>query len=289
MKSIPRRVFVGLAVGAFWAVALLYAPPGVLFVALLVCSTLCQLEFYKLATLGGFSSCRSIGLALGALWLSVCFAYPVVSGNAHVESLVLVGGVILLLVHLLFDSHAQRPIESAAVTLLGLFYVPYMMSFYIHLGHWGAMGPLTLTNGGIFLAFFASLAVKMTDVGGYAVGMKFGRHKMFPRISPAKSWEGLAGGLALAVICSVVVVQIAHSWSLVPLTPLSHLSLLAAAGLGLLLGAVGVIGDLVESMLKRSVKVKDSGGVLPGLGGVLDVFDSLIFAPAVLFFLLPLL
>jgi len=148
---------------------------------------------------------------------------------------------------------------------------------------------MTLSSGGIFLAFYASLVVKGADVGGYAAGMRFGRHKMFPRISPAKSWEGLAGGLALSVLCSVVVVAVAHHCSVVPLTPLSRLSYPLAVGLGLLLGGVGVIGDLVESMFKRSVQAKDSSGILPGMGGMLDVFDSLLFAPAVLYFLLPLL
>ena len=289
MPPMLKRILVGIAVGGGWAAGLLYAPPVVLFVALLVCATLCLWEFYKLAELGGFTTCRVVGLVLGALWVLVCFAYPDGAEGSRPELMLLVGGGILLLAHQLFDSRAVRPMESLGVTLLGLFYIPFLLSFYIHLAHWGATGPCVLSKGGIFLAFFASLAVKMTDVGGYLVGMKLGRHKMFPRISPAKSWEGLAGGLVLSAVCSAAVVLIARSWSVVPVTPLSHLSLPVAAGIGLLLGAVGVIGDLVESMFKRSVHVKDSGGVFPGLGGVLDVFDSLLFAPAVMYFLLPLL
>ncbi len=289
MKPIPIRVFAGLAIGGGWAIGLLFASPPVLFTALLITSTLCQWEFYKLAEQGGFTTCRPIGLALGTLWLAFCFAHPAGSGGAQLEPQLLFGGGFLLLTYLLFNPRAQRPIEAAAVTLLGLFYVPFLLGFFIHLAHWGATAPCTLSKGGIFLAFFAALAVKMTDVGGYAVGMKFGRHKMFPRISPAKSWEGLAGGLLLTLICSVSVVWIAHSWSVVPVTPLTHLSLPMAAGVGLLLGGVGVLGDLIESMFKRSVHAKDSSGVVPGLGGFLDVFDSLIFAPAVLYFLLPCL
>jgi len=289
MNPMLKRVLIGILVGAVWAVGLLFAPPVVLFAALLFCSTICQWEFYKLAEKGGGTACMTIGLALGALWLVTVFAYPVGLGGIRTEALLLGGGGVLLLVHLLFDHRSKRPMESAAITLLGLFYVPFLMSFYVRLAQWDVNVPFMLSPGGIFLAFFASLAVKMTDVGGYAIGMKFGRHKMFPRISPAKSWEGLAGGLSLAVICSVVVVQLAHAWSVIPVTPLTHLNLVKAAGLGLLLGSVGVIGDLVESMFKRSVNTKDSGGVLPGLGGVLDVFDSLIFAPAVLYFLLPFL
>jgi phosphatidate cytidylyltransferase len=289
MTPILKRVAAGVTIGAFWAVVLLYVPPMGLFLLLLACSTLCQWEFYKLAEQGGFATCRSIGLALGALWLVTLFAYPAGSGGVRLEPLLLIGAGGLLLVHLLFDPRARRPMESAAITLLGLFYVPFLLSFYVRLAQWDAAGPLILSRGGIFLAFYASLVVKFTDVGGYAAGMICGRHKMFPRISPAKSWEGLAGGLTLAVAFSVGAVLIARSWSVVPVTPLTHMSLPVAAGLGLLLGVVGVLGDLVESMFKRSVNAKDSSGILPFMGGLLDVFDSLLFAPAVLYFLLPIL
>ena len=289
MTPIVKRVSAGVAIGAFWAVMLLYVPPLGLFLLLLACSALCQWEFYKLAAQGGFTPSRPIGLALGALWLSAIFAYPAGSGGVRLEPLLLFGGGFLLLVQLLFDPRVRRPMESAGITLLGLFYVPFLMSFYIRLAQFDAPGPLTLTRGGIFLAFYASLVVKFTDVGGYAAGTACGRHKMFPRISPAKSWEGLAGGLILAMAFSIGSVLIARSWSVVPVTPLTHMSLPVAAALGLLLGVVGVLGDLVESMFKRAVNAKDSSGILPHMGGLLDVFDSLLFAPAVLYFLLPLL
>lgn len=289
MSPILKRVLMGLGIGALWALALRYMPSQGLFVVLLVCSTLCQWEFYKLAEQGGYATSRPIGLALGALWLVIIFAYPAGSGGHRLEAMLLVGGGLLLLAHLLFDPRVARPLESAAVTLLGLFYVPFLLGFFVHLAHWGAAGPCVLSRGGIFLAFYAALVVKFTDVGAYATGMMFGRHKMFPRISPAKSWEGLAGGLAMSVIFSVGAVLVARSWSAVPETPLTHMRLPVAAGLGLLLGVVGVLGDLVESMFKRAVKAKDSSSVIPAMGGLLDVFDSLLFAPAVLYFLLPCL
>jgi phosphatidate cytidylyltransferase len=282
----------GIAV--FWAVGLLFLPPAGLFAVLLVCSILCQWEFYRLAGLGGQPACGPVGLTLGAVWLAAVFAFPV-GGPAgplmgdRWESLLLAGGGALILVRLLFDPRSERPLESAAITLLGLFYVPFLLSYYIRLAQWGTTQSFQLGKEGILLAVYASVVVKLSDIGGYLAGMSFGRHKMFPRISPAKTWEGLAGGLALSVAGSIGLVALFHSCSSLPATPLNRLNLWGAAGLGLLLGGVGVLGDLIESMLKRAAHLKDSSGILPGMGGLLDVFDSLLFAPAVLYFLLPLL
>jgi phosphatidate cytidylyltransferase len=270
-----------------WALGLLFAPPVVLFAAILGCALLCQWEFYQLAQRGGFIACRWLGLVMGAVWLTSSF----VAGNRNfpLESLLLVGGGFVLLTRLLFDARMVRPMEAAAITLLGFGYVPFLMGFYLHLAHWDAAGTMSFSRGGIFLAFYASLIVKMTDVGAYALGTACGRHKMFPRISPAKSWEGLVGGLALGMVSSVVIVLLARHWSVIPPTPLAHVSLLVAVGLGLLLGVIGVLGDLIESMFKRSVQAKDSSGILPAMGGLLDVFDSLLLAPAALYVLLPFL
>ena len=288
------KVISAVGMGAVWAVGLLFLPPAGLFAALLVCSTLCQWEFYRLAERSGQTACGAIGLTLGAIWLAAVFACPAGGPSGPFvgdrgRGFLLAGGGALVLVRLLFDPRARRPLETAAITLLGLFYVPFMLSYYIRLAQWETTQPFVLSAGGILLAVYASIVVKLSDVGGYAAGMSFGRHKMFPRISPAKTWEGLAGGLAFAVAGSVGLVALSRCCPSIPATPLSGMSLVLAAGLGLLLGAVGVIGDLVESMLKRSVNVKDSSGILPGMGGLLDVFDSLIFAPAVLYFLVPLL
>ncbi len=285
--AVIKRVLTGLSVGAVWALGLLFAPPVVLFAAILGCALLCQWEFYRLAERGGYPTCRVLGLGMGALWLLAIFVAG--SRNVALESLLLVGGGVVLLTRLLFDARMARPMEAAAITLLGFAYVPFLMGFYVHVAHWGADGAMSFSRGGIFLAFYASLVVKMTDVGAYAVGSACGRHKMFPRISPAKSWEGLVGGLTLGVACSVGLVLLAHHWSAIPVTPLSQMSLLVAVGVGLLLSLLGVVGDLIESMFKRSVNAKDSSGILPAMGGLLDVFDSLLFAPAVLYVLLPFL
>jgi phosphatidate cytidylyltransferase len=117
-------------------------------------------------------------------------------------------------------------------------------------------------------------AVILTDIGGYAFGVPFGRHKVAPSVSPGKSWEGLVGGLVLAALLAVLVLpRLGEAF-----TPAS------AAVVALASGAAGFVGDLVQSMVKRDLGVKDLGDVLPGHGGVLDRVDGILFALPVGFY-----
>jgi phosphatidate cytidylyltransferase len=124
------------------------------------------------------------------------------------------------------------------------------------------------------LLLLAMLCVTLSDAGAYYVGSAFGRHRMAPVISPKKSWEGAAGG----VFGSVVGALLGHFWFFRRL-PLAH-----AITLGIVLCAAGILGDLAESMLKRTAGVKDSSALLPGHGGVLDRVDSLLVAAPVLYY-----
>ncbi len=129
------------------------------------------------------------------------------------------------------------------------------------------------SSNGPFLLFFLVLITKLGDIGAYAVGtltaqLPGGNHKLAPTISPKKSWEGLAGGIAFAILGSLLCFGFART-HLAPIGPW------AAILLGLLAGTVGLIGDLAESALKRAANAKDSGH-LPGLGGVFDILDSLL-------------
>ena len=124
------------------------------------------------------------------------------------------------------------------------------------------------------LLLLAMLCVTLSDTGAYYVGSAFGKHRMAPRISPKKSWEGAAGG----VLGSTAGALIGHYWFFQRL-PLGH-----ALALGLLLCGAGILGDLAESMLKRTSGVKDSSTLLPGHGGVLDRVDSLLVAAPVLYY-----
>ena len=129
-------------------------------------------------------------------------------------------------------------------------------------------------NDGPDLLLLAVLCVTLSDTGAYYAGSAFGSHRLAPVISPKKSWEGVAGG----VVGSLIGALIGHFWFFQRL-PLVH-----ALALGVVLCAAGIVGDLAESMLKRSAGVKDSSGLLPGHGGVLDRVDSLLVAAPVLYY-----
>jgi phosphatidate cytidylyltransferase len=126
---------------------------------------------------------------------------------------------------------------------------------------------------GYKLVFFLLLVVWLGDSGAYYVGKQFGKHKLSPRISPKKTIEGLFGGITASIITAIVI-----HYTFFPKFPLLH-----AIIAGVILSFAGVIGDLAESMWKRSAAVKDSGTLIPGHGGFLDRFDSILFTAPILY------
>lgn len=288
-----RRITAGVLVGVAWLIGLCYMPGWMLFGVLLLMSCACQNEFYQMMKRTGHPVSRTCGMAMGVAWLAACYAYPPYAARElpmghQFETLVLAVLVFSLLLRVLFDSRIQKPVEHVGVTLLGFFYLPFMLSFFIRLAQWGAdeMFEIPCARGGVYLAAYMAAVVKFSDVGAFAVGVTLGKHKMFPRISPKKSWEGFAGGIVASMAVSVAMIEAAKHCAWLPGGPLQELSVAHALVLGLALGLVGVLGDLVESMFKRSANIKDSAGLLPGMGGILDMFDSLTFTPAVLYFYL---
>jgi phosphatidate cytidylyltransferase len=129
------------------------------------------------------------------------------------------------------------------------------------------------------MLIYMIMVVKVSDIGAYFVGCRYGRHKLFPRVSPAKSWEGTLGGLLSAVAMSVAIFFI-FGGTLGPV----RLRLTDAIILGVLLAVCGIFGDLLESLMKRAAGLKDSGTLIAGMGGVLDVIDSLLPAAPALYF-----
>jgi phosphatidate cytidylyltransferase len=169
---------------------------------------------------------------------------------------------------------SKNPVEGrlagASQALFGVCYFGFLGSYFFLLRG--------LENGPWFLLLLL-MATWAYDTGGYVAGNLWGRHKLFPEISPKKSWEGVAGGVVLCV-AAVLVLQVLFPFYSA-FFKVYELILIA-----LLLSASGQVGDLVESMVKRSLKVKDSGGIIPGHGGVFDRIDSLLFNAPVLFYYL---
>jgi phosphatidate cytidylyltransferase len=158
-------------------------------------------------------------------------------------------------------------VDDAAWTILG--------EAWVGGGGAGAISILALPSQGLRLLILFLLVAAGDDIAAYFVGTAFGRHKMAPSISPAKSWEGLAGGVAGALIVAVI---------LIPLG--TDLGPWEALGVGAIVAVLAPLGDLVESLVKRELGIKDSGRMLPGHGGMLDRLDAILFcAPAVFLYL----
>jgi len=239
-----------------------------------------QWEFYRAQEEKGHKVFEKSGLFCGALIFFASWYFLVLEpdrarfvhfGLELVLVFSLLGGLIRLVV---VDEHHRTPIITAALTVLGLLYVPYLFNFVALLAF---MPGHTVENR--YLLIYLLAVTKFSDVGAYVIGSLIGRHKMIPRISPGKTWEGFGGAIATSLVISVVMVRL-----LGPRMP--QISLRDSIILGLLLPLVSVVGDLAESVVKRDASIKDSGKTIPGIGGALDLIDSILFTAPVLYFYL---
>ena len=162
-------------------------------------------------------------------------------------------------------------ILSISVTLFGLMYVPWLLNFIQKINFFPGLGG----NGKYYVLYFL-IVTKFSDMGAYAVGSLIGKHKMIPRISPGKTWEGFGGAIVVSTGASLAFVHFfgAHMYGM---------NTLHAIILGVVLSSTAVIGDLIESLFKREAGVKDSGSFFPGIGGILDLLDSLLFNAPIMY------
>ncbi len=258
----PRRLIVPLIFVPLLYVVIAYVPPIGLHVLVLGAAVLTVREFYQLH----FGPAgHGLELALGsALTLALIIAMQF---GGHAGAMLALLLLVVLGSRLISGRALNSSLSDSGILSLGVLYVGFT------LGHL----PLTRAlNDGSALIFFLLLVTWLGDTGAYAAGKTLGRHKLAPTISPNKTVEGLIGGLLLAVLGAYA----AKLTFLPMMTPVDCLVL----GLGL--GAVGALGDLVESAMKRSAGVKDAGHLLVGHGGFLDRLDSLLFtAPAFYYYL----
>jgi len=226
----------------------------------LVLSLLCLREFYSLIKQSGFSPNQQTGLWNG-IYIYVIFALITADDKPEYHKLLL---LLILSFTAVFTQELFKksltPFTNIAFTFLGLILTIIPFTFFHALAY--VQGSF---NFHFPLAFF--LMLWSNDTGAYLTGRAFGKHKLFERHSPKKTWEGFIGGVLIAAGVGVIIGQF-----------YTELNCQQWAGIGVIIGIIGTMGDLVESMFKRSINVKDSGSLLPGHGGLLDRFDGLFLA-----------
>ncbi len=169
-----------------------------------------------------------------------------------------------------FSKNNTAGILAISTTLFGLMYVPWLLNFIQKINFFPKG-----VEGQYYLLYFI-LITKISDSGAYAVGSLIGKHKMIPRISPGKTWEGFGGAILTSMLASIVFAHLAGKHLL-------GMTMTHALILGVVLGVAAVVGDLIESLFKREAGVKDSGKYFPGIGGILDLLDSLLFNAPIMY------
>jgi phosphatidate cytidylyltransferase len=243
----------------------------IFLVIMLLLSVVGLLEFFGMMRQRGLACFSRWGLAGGVLLVVGVFVYlngflggdKTVGGVNDFETGFLVLFVLGLCLRQLWARRNPDGIQAVAVTLFGLMYVGYLLNFIQKINYFPGI------NGTVYLLYFIMIT-KFSDTGAYLVGSLLGRHKMIPRISPGKTWEGFAGAILVPVLISLVFAHLAQDYLL-------GMTWYHAAVLGVLLSLGAVVGDLIESLFKRECGVKDSGAYFPGIGGILDLIDSLLF------------
>ncbi|MFH1459835.1 MAG: phosphatidate cytidylyltransferase [Candidatus Omnitrophota bacterium] len=219
-------------------------------------------EFYGLIEKKGIFIYKYFGIFLGILIpLSIYFKFEPTKGW---ELFFIVTTTLIFFMLQFIRKDSSQAIVGISTTFFGIFYVSWFFSFLIK---------IRFMPYGTLLAAFLLFVTKMGDIGAYIIGTGFGKKLLITRISPKKTLEGALGGLLFSLAAAAV------SKLYLPFIPLVHL-----LAMGVLIGFLAQIGDLCESLIKRDCGVKDSGDYLPGLGGVLDIIDSIIFVSPIFYF-----
>ncbi|HOI26746.1 MAG TPA: phosphatidate cytidylyltransferase [Paludibacteraceae bacterium] len=256
IRSLSGAVFVALMIAA------IMIPPYFFGGLFLVITFLGLREFYSLVTKMQEVDLDKWISILGGLFLFMSVFLDIFFDVKEGYGLYVLSASVIFILELFLKKN--NPIKNISLSLMGHFYIalPLCAMALIEKGH-----PIFL------LAFFCMIWA--SDTGAYLTGMCFGKHKMFERVSPKKTWEGLFGGFVFALLVGFIFFQYVQSEDAV------LLNLWQWLGLSTVVFIFGTLGDLVESLFKRTLNVKDSGAIMPGHGGVLDRFDSALLAAPV--------
>ena len=239
-------------------------------------------EYFGLVRIQGVPVFTLTGMVCAAVYLvSSFFLLRERAGDlmGGIEFGVLVAFLYVVFLRQMAHRSAERePFEAMAYTVFGLLYIPWLFNFLTKILFLAPRGEEGATTGQYYLVFLL-VVTKFSDMGAYAFGSLFGRHQFVPHVSPNKTWEGVFG----AVVSSLI----GGYWFYGNFAgKLGALRFEDVTLLGILLGLVAVVGDLAESIIKRSAQVKDSSGILPGIGGTMDLIDSVLFTAPLFYFYL---
>lgn len=257
MNNFFQRLFTagGFVAALLFSTYFGHLPFSVLF---LLITVLGCWEFYGLVEISGNSPQKLTGTLVGAFTFILCYFVSEHQLAPGFLSLLLLPLFLVFIVELFRKK--ELPFHNIALTFLGIFYValPFSLLHFI----------LTITGTYTWQILFGCWFILWSnDTGAYLSGSAFGKNKLFPRVSPGKSWEGSIGGALAAFVVTFII----SGWY-------SCISRFDWFILAAILIVIGTLGDLVESLFKRSLGVKDSGKILPGHGGILDRFDSLLMS-----------
>jgi phosphatidate cytidylyltransferase len=263
-RNLPLAIAVGVLLAGLFLGSLFWHP-GAFTAVVAVLSVIAYVETSRVL--------RGVGLQLETPVLIVSTLLMLLGAYQAGHAGQAVGTVVLVLGGMLWmlgDPARQDVVRNLSFTVLFGLWVGFLASYAVLL--------VNLPAGVVAVLAVVGAAI-LTDVGGYAFGVAFGRHKVAPSVSPNKTWEGLIGGLLVAVVGVMIVLPLVDD----------TFGMLAAAVIALTCGLAGFVGDLIESMFKRDLGVKDLGQVLPGHGGVLDRVDGILLALPVGYYMVVLL
>lgn len=180
-------------------------------------------------------------------------------------------GILFLLLYELFRDKSSA-IINLGTTLLGIFYIGLFSSTLIGIREMYSGFSYEYENGGL-LIISMMITIWMCDSAAYFLGTAFGKHRLFPRVSPKKSWEGAVAGFIFSIATMIFMKTVL----------VDFITMNQAITIGIIVGSFGQLGDLIESLIKRDANVKDSSDIIPGHGGILDRFDSLLYSSPIVF------
>ena len=257
-RSLRKRVLTGLSLVVIICATVFSVIRGVILLLLFI-NGLGVLEYQKLIQKAGFSLQQASIHITG--WLLILISWLVMNQYCSLSVLFMFIPFVPVLLTIELFRNQKTPFQNTGLTLLGIMWISFPLALFLCIGF--LPFDLKTFHPTLLLGYFTILW--LGDTGAYFIGRFLGKHKLFYRISPNKTWEGSIGGLVFALFAGYCDFLLFH-----------QLSLEKWIILAVIVNITGTFGDFIKSMLKRSIGVKDTGTILPGHGGILDRFDSLL-------------